>query len=156
MNYSNKISLDLEKSIILDLYSGTGSFGLECLSRNSKYVYFVENNKVAFEILEKNIEKLKMEKKTKTFFSDVFNLINKPNTFLPKFGGKHVNSSLIFTQNQKQIYADVSAASAEFLMSVPSGFILRNLPPALPLTCGILRILKNKKRQGLANSNQVL
>ena len=26
-----------------------------------------------------------MEKKTKTFFSDVFNLINKPNTFLPKF-----------------------------------------------------------------------
>jgi len=85
LNYSNKISLDLEKSIILDLYSGTGSFGLECLSRNSKYVYFVENNKAAFEILEKNIEKLKMEKKTKTFFSDVFNLINKPNAFLPKF-----------------------------------------------------------------------
>jgi len=44
----------------LDLYAGTGSFGLECLSRQAKCVYFIENEKSAFEILEKNIEKLKI------------------------------------------------------------------------------------------------
>ena len=33
LTHSNKIILQLKNSNILDLYSGTGSFGLECLSR---------------------------------------------------------------------------------------------------------------------------
>ena len=73
--HSNKISLQLEESNILDLYAGTGSFGLECLSRQAKSVCFVEKKKEAIEILEKNIEKLKLKNKIKTFFNDVFDLI---------------------------------------------------------------------------------
>jgi len=83
--HSNKISIHLKDSNIFDLYAGTGSFGLECLSRNAKYVYFVENDKHAFEILEKNINKLKIKEKTKVFFKDVFSLINSSNILLPKF-----------------------------------------------------------------------
>ena len=45
LTYSNKISLQLEQSNVLDLYAGTGSFGLECLSRKAKKVYFIEKNK---------------------------------------------------------------------------------------------------------------
>ena len=45
--HSNKISLQLEESNILDLYAGTGSFGLECLSRQAKSVCFVEKGKDA-------------------------------------------------------------------------------------------------------------
>ena len=33
-----------KESNILDLYSGVGSFGLECLSRGAKEVYFVEKH----------------------------------------------------------------------------------------------------------------
>ena len=43
LKHSNKFSLEVEKANVLDLYSGTGSFGLECLSRKAKYIYFVEN-----------------------------------------------------------------------------------------------------------------
>ena len=68
LTHSNTISLQLEDSNILDLYAGTGSFGLECLSRNAKYVSFVENKNEAIEILEKNIEKLKVKKKNKNIF----------------------------------------------------------------------------------------
>ena len=32
-----------DQSVFLDLYSGTGSFGLECLSRQAEYVYFIES-----------------------------------------------------------------------------------------------------------------
>ena len=85
LEHSNKIDLLLNETNILDLYSGTGSFGLECLSRNSNRVYFVEKDETAFEILEKNIEKLKVKKKSTTFFSDVFSLINKSSIGLPKF-----------------------------------------------------------------------
>ena len=51
--HSNKFSINLEKSNVLDLFSGTGSFGLECLSRQAESVYFIENKKDAIEILEK-------------------------------------------------------------------------------------------------------
>ena len=44
--HSNKIIFQLEKSNILDLYSGTGSFGLECISRKVKQVTFVSYRKV--------------------------------------------------------------------------------------------------------------
>ena len=40
--HSNKISFQLEQSNILDLYSGTGSFGLECLSRKAGKIVFIE------------------------------------------------------------------------------------------------------------------
>ena len=59
LTHSNKISFQFEKSNILDLYAGTGSFGLECLSREAKNVCFVEKSEDAKIILEKNIEKLK-------------------------------------------------------------------------------------------------
>ena len=85
LTHSNKISLKLEESNILDLYAGTGSFGLECLSRQAKCVYFVENDNSVLKILEKNIKKLKMEKKTKTILDDVFNSITKKNLLILKF-----------------------------------------------------------------------
>ena len=85
ISHSSNISFKFEKSNILDLYSGTGSFGLECLSRQAKIVYFVENEKSAFNILKKNIEKLKIKKHTKLFFDDVINLIKKQQIFGTKF-----------------------------------------------------------------------
>ena len=75
--HSNKISLKLEKSNILDLYAGTGSFGLECLSRLANRVCFVENDKNAIEVLKKNIEKLKLKNKINIFSSDIFDLLEK-------------------------------------------------------------------------------
>ena len=79
LNHSNKISLKFEHSNILDLYAGTGSFGLECLSRQANSVCFVEEKKDAIEILEKNIKKLRVKNKVKVFISDIFELIGKGN-----------------------------------------------------------------------------
>ena len=75
--HSNKISFQLEQSNVLDLYSGTGSFGLECLSRQSSKVVFVEKEKKAVKILEKNIEKLGEKNKTRIFVNNIFSAIEK-------------------------------------------------------------------------------
>ena len=45
LTHSNKMSFQFETSNILDLYAGTGSFGLECLSRQAESVCFVEKTK---------------------------------------------------------------------------------------------------------------
>ena len=43
LEHSKKMNINLKGSTILDLFSGSGSFGIECLSRESKYVCFFEN-----------------------------------------------------------------------------------------------------------------
>ena len=53
--HSNKILFQFKQSNILDLYAGTGSFGLECISRQANNVYFIENEKDVLKILEQNI-----------------------------------------------------------------------------------------------------
>ena len=73
LEYSKDSKINLNNSIILDLFSGTGSFGLECISRGAAKVYFFENYHPSLEILQKNIKKLKCEKKTIIFNENAFN-----------------------------------------------------------------------------------
>ncbi len=56
--HSKEINVDISKSRVLDLYSGIGSFGLECLSRNASHVKFMEKNIETFKILKENLETL--------------------------------------------------------------------------------------------------
>ena len=85
LTHSNQISFKIERSNVLDLFSGTGSFGLECLSRQAEKVFFVEEEKDAIIILKKNIKKLRLENKTKIFANNVFKIIKKNIFFSPKF-----------------------------------------------------------------------
>ena len=59
ISHSNKININLKNSNVLDLFSGVGSFGIECLSRGAKYVTFVENYNGVLNILKKNLINLK-------------------------------------------------------------------------------------------------
>jgi 16S rRNA (guanine966-N2)-methyltransferase len=61
----NKIDFNGVK--VLDLYSGSGSLGLECLSRGAAEVHFVEKNHVIFKNLLKNIESLSTSSQCKIF-----------------------------------------------------------------------------------------
>ena len=63
INHSNDISSKLKEAVVLDLFSGTGSFGLECVSRGAKKVIFNENYNSAIDILERNIKNLNCENK---------------------------------------------------------------------------------------------
>jgi|TARA_Y100000389_G_C17422072_1_gene497314 16S rRNA (guanine966-N2)-methyltransferase len=58
LEHSNLFNLKIEMSKVLDLYSGIGSFGIECISRGAKKVIFVEQDLVASNILKKNLTKL--------------------------------------------------------------------------------------------------
>ena len=70
---SNKYSLKVEQSNILDLFAGSGSFGFECISRGAKKVAFFENYYKTLKILKRNILDLKLEDKCDVFEKDCFN-----------------------------------------------------------------------------------
>ena len=79
ITHGKKFKLILENVNILDLYSGTGSFGIECLSRNANKAVFVEKDPIAFSILKKNISDLKLSKKALLYFLDIENYIQNLN-----------------------------------------------------------------------------
>ena len=70
--HSNFINLNLKDSFVLDLFSGSGSFGLECLSRNAKHVTFVENYNPAIETLSKNIKNFNLLNNYSLINQDIF------------------------------------------------------------------------------------
>ena len=69
----------------MDLFSGTGSFGLECISRNAKKVTFVENYRDAVNVLKNNITNLKVKNNYEIFEEDCFNFFKSEKIFLKKF-----------------------------------------------------------------------
>ena len=54
----NSIQFMIENKDILDLYSGSGSLGIEALSRGANYVTFVDSSKECILILKKNVESM--------------------------------------------------------------------------------------------------
>tara|TARA_B110001452_G_scaffold261860_1_gene261153 strand:- start:722 stop:1282 length:561 start_codon:yes stop_codon:yes gene_type:complete len=85
IEHSNKFNSTIEKSKILDLFSGTGSFGLECISRNAGKVTFVENYQEARDILKKNILDLNVEKKCEVIKESCFDFIDSKKNLDEKF-----------------------------------------------------------------------
>ena len=79
LEHSKFISTKIEGSLVLDLYAGTGSFGLECISRGAKKIYFVENDKEALLNLNQNILKLKINDQVKIHSMDILKFFKNLN-----------------------------------------------------------------------------
>jgi len=82
--HSNKFRVKIKNSNILDLFSGVGSFGLECLSREASCVTFIEKYEKVLPILKKNISNLNYLEKSLIIEKDIFNKLNF-NNFPNKF-----------------------------------------------------------------------
>ena len=74
LDHSSKVSKNINNSKVLDLFSGTGSFGIECLSRGAQEVTFFENYSNSLKILKKNLFNLKLESKTKIYETNAYHL----------------------------------------------------------------------------------
>ena len=72
LKHSNKFNVEIKNSVILDLFAGVGSFGIECLSNEAKYVTFVENYNGVLPILKKNLSNLKLDKKYEIIEQNIF------------------------------------------------------------------------------------
>jgi 16S rRNA (guanine(966)-N(2))-methyltransferase RsmD len=60
---------DLE---VLDLFAGSGSLGLEAISRGAKKVTFIDKSRKSIDVLEKNIASLGCESQCNLYQADVF------------------------------------------------------------------------------------
>ena len=75
--HSKFIKTKIENSRVLDLFSGSGSFGLECISRGAEKITFVEKDKNAAEILKKNLINLGIKKNATVIIDKIDNFLKK-------------------------------------------------------------------------------
>ena len=71
----NTLQFEVDDSIWVEVFAGTGSIGLEALSRGAKFAYFLEKDDYAFKVLNKNIQECKEEENSKTILGDSFDTI---------------------------------------------------------------------------------
>ena len=112
LEHSNKFEINLESSNILDLFSGVGSFGIECLSRGVKSVVFVENYNRVLPILKKNLFNLKLNQnyeilEKNIINSNLFSKLDKKFNIIfidPPFKDKNLENILMKIIHEKILY----------------------------------------------------
>lgn len=66
-------------AVVYDCFAGTGSMGLECLSRGAERATFFEADRGAAERLRTNIQTLKVENRSVVITRDLFRWLADPN-----------------------------------------------------------------------------
>lgn len=69
---------DVEDSVWLDLFAGTGSVGIEALSRGAKLAVFVEIDRLAVQTIQENLTLTKLSERAVIRRADAFQLLKKP------------------------------------------------------------------------------
>lgn len=125
----NIVSGVIPDSHILDMYAGTGSIGIEALSRGAASCIFVENDRTAVEVIKKNLEVTKLRDKAQVLLSDVFEVV-------PYLERNKVKVDIVFTTPpyplvEKSAYRDNLLVLLSVLCSKqivqPDGFIILQL-----------------------------
>lgn len=66
----------LKDTKCLDLFAGSGSIGIEAISRGASYCVFVENDREAINVIKENIEKANIKDQTRVYGSDYRKFLN--------------------------------------------------------------------------------
>lgn len=74
----NIIGPDIQNSSLLDLFAGTGSVGIEALSRGGAFVRFVDLSRNAVDTVRANLKSTGLEQGAEVIRSDAFALLERP------------------------------------------------------------------------------
>ena len=73
----NIIGTDIVGAKVLDLFAGTGSVGIEALSRGAAYVHLNDSNRNAINAIRANLARTHLEQNAQVTQSDAFTLLKK-------------------------------------------------------------------------------
>jgi 16S rRNA (guanine966-N2)-methyltransferase len=73
----NILGKDIVEATLLDLFGGTGSVGIEALSRGAAYVRFVDLHRAAIATIKANLEHTKLASAAEVVFSDAYALLRQ-------------------------------------------------------------------------------
>ncbi|MFC1812924.1 16S rRNA (guanine(966)-N(2))-methyltransferase RsmD [Thermodesulfobacteriota bacterium] len=111
----NILGLRVRDTVVLDLFAGTGALGLEALSRGADSAVFIENDKGALSLIERNIRSCNFNDKARTIKWDIKKNLNcikstSPTFDLvfmdPPYNGKAIRPALLNLQRSGALEED--------------------------------------------------
>lgn len=69
---------DIQNASLLDLFAGTGSVGIEALSRGAAFVRFVDRERLAIDTIRTNLEHTDLDIGAEVLRMDAFTLLERP------------------------------------------------------------------------------
>ncbi len=84
-NLFNILSPYIENSKVLDLFAGSGSLGIEALSRGAESAVFSDQNETCIQIIKNNLEHTKLYPKSEVFLGDAELILKKLSQHNKKF-----------------------------------------------------------------------
>ena len=122
----------LQEGRVADIFAGTGTLGLEALSRGAGRVTFIEKDRPAVELLRQNVAKLKVESETLIWPADVYRC-----SFKPKNAEGFTPFDVIFFDPPYRLVPEIAAGSplyrslqrlADERVSSPQALLLLRAP----------------------------
>ena len=140
-----RLTGSFEEARVADVFAGTGTLGLEALSRGASSVVFIESDRKAHEVLVQNVAHLKVESETLCWRADVLRCSFRPKgvpAFLPYdvifFDPPYrlvpfiQPGDALFKSLERLAREDVSAADALLVFRTPQEAEF-TLPPVWPI-----------------------
>lgn len=140
----NMWQFDIEDSDFLDLFSGSGSMGIEALSRGAKQVIMVDNSYDAIKVIQTNLKNTKLDQLNRQVIKDdVFVVIKRLKKLQKQFDIIYLDPP--FTVSE--IFQPVLEALADGQLLKPDGIIAIRSAKELPMAqeCGVLEKYREKK-----------
>ncbi len=119
----------LEESRVVDIFAGTGTLGLEALSRGARSVVFIENDRKAIELLKQNVAKLGVQEDVLCWQTDALRSSYRPRgcpDFVPfdmiffdppyRFVEEAARAKLLTGCLERLARADVSSGDAQLVL----------------------------------------
>lgn len=124
----NIIAPDIYECEFLDLFSGSGSIGIEALSRGAQKAVFVDNGKIALEAIEYNLNHTKLSDNAEIIRTEVLPAIKM-------LGSKNVKFDIIFMDPpyMASLYKQTLMAILEANLLKKDGYIIAEHPAKVEL-----------------------
>ena len=110
----NIIGNDVIDTNFLDLFSGTGSVGIEALSRGARYALLLDNDKRAYKTINENLIITNLKDKAKVLLIDAFTFLKSKPTLIfeyvyvapPQYKGLWEKTLILIDANYKLLTRD--------------------------------------------------
>lgn len=147
-SFFNTIQFDIIDAVVVEVFSGSGSIGLEALSRGAKRVLFMERDRDAIKTLRINIAQTDPSA-CEVFEGDSFETIATVKKRLKSLGESafvYIDPPFSFREGMEDIYDKTIALIADFPQELATLFIVEHMSGLeLPESIGVFNQIKSKK-----------
>ncbi|MEA3407390.1 MAG: 16S rRNA (guanine(966)-N(2))-methyltransferase RsmD [Chloroflexota bacterium] len=119
----NILGSDIRGRTFLDLYAGTGSVGIEALSRGAKHCVFIDHAHEAVRTIHRNLETTKLAERAEVIRDDVFRFLRSVS------GERRFDYIYVAPPQYHAIWSETLLALDDCSLLMPQGVVIAQLDP---------------------------